>query len=197
VLGAGAATRFGGDKLAALLAGRPVVDHVLDALEAVPLAEIVLVTRAGGFRTTEPRAGLTVVVNRSPARGISSSLQVGLDAAEALSGDPVDGILVALGDQPLLDPATVRALIGAASPGGPPVLVPRREPGGPRNPVLVLRSAFGLVRAARGDRGLGPLLDAAPDLVTVIDAASTAGADVDTPADLARIEADLRQRPGR
>ena len=174
-----------------------MIDHVLDALEAVPLAEIVLVTRADGFPVTGSRAGLFVAVNAVPEQGISGSLRVGLEAVEALPGDPVDGILVALGDQPLIDPATVRALIAAASSPARPVLVPRHEPGGPRNPVLVLRPAFGLVRVARGDHGLGPLLDAAPDVVTVVQATSTAGPDIDTPGDLARVEAELRRRSGR
>ena len=54
-----------------------------------------------------------------------------------------------------------------------------------RNPVLVRRPAFGLVGEASGDRGLGPVLEAHPELVSEI-AVDGANPDIDTPADLAR-----------
>ena len=43
VLAAGAASRFGGVKLLAELGGRPVLQHVLDAVDAQGLAEVVVV----------------------------------------------------------------------------------------------------------------------------------------------------------
>ena len=54
-----------------------------------------------------------------------------------------------------------------------------------RNPVLVRRAAFDLVAEATGDRGLGPVLAAHPELVAEV-AVDGANPDVDTPADLAR-----------
>ena len=43
VLAAGSGSRFGGGKLLAPIAGKPVLQHVLDALEAAGSAEVVVV----------------------------------------------------------------------------------------------------------------------------------------------------------
>ena len=52
--------------------------------------------------------------------------------------------------------------------------------------MLVRRAAFDLVGEATGDRGLGPVLEAHPDLVAEI-AVEGANPDIDTPADHARV----------
>jgi molybdenum cofactor cytidylyltransferase len=186
VLAAGAATRFGSDKLAALLEGRPVLGHVIDALRLVPLDEIVIVTRPGR-RIPEADPPVHRVANPSPDAGLSSSLRVGLAAIRGRPGPAVDAVLIALGDQPRLDPAVIRELIRVAATSARPIVVPRYRGTGGRNPVVLRREAFGLVDAVSGDRGFGPVLDGHPDLVHEL-AVAGANPDVDTPADLARLE---------
>ena len=57
-----------------------------------------------------------------------------------------------------------------------------------RNPVLLGRAAFGLVDEATGDRGLGPLIAAHPELVREIPVRVEGGnPDVDTRADLVAV----------
>jgi CTP:molybdopterin cytidylyltransferase MocA len=184
VLAAGAASRFGSDKLAASLEGRPLLDHVLDALRAVPLREIVVVTRRE--RTIPAADDLRVVVNPAPEDGLSSSLRLGLDAGLELAGPPVEAVLVALADQPRIDPAIIRQLLAAARTSDRPVVVPAYDRDGGPNPVLLLRAAFGLVDEASGDRGLGPVLGAHPELILAVPVAG-ANPDIDTQADLARL----------
>ena len=55
------------------------------------------------------------------------------------------------------------------------------------NPVLLDRAVWPLALALEGDRGMGPFIHAAPDrtLVVPVDGDNP---DVDTPADLARLE---------
>jgi molybdenum cofactor cytidylyltransferase len=185
VLAAGGATRFGSDKLAAMLDGRRLLDHVFDALRAVPLREIVIVTRPGG-RHPDAVPELHWVENPAPDAGLASSLRIGLAAILELPGPPVDAVLLALGDQPRIDPAVIRQLIGVATTSSEPVVVPRYPADPGRNPVVLRREAFALVREAMGDRGLGPVLDAHPELVHEL-AVAGANPDVDTPADLARL----------
>src|SRR4029077_20966658 len=122
------------------------------------------------------------VVNPAPERGLSSSLTTGFDAIPA----DADAVLVALGDQPLVPVETIRALLTAASTQGRPVVVPVFEQGQGRTPVLLRRPAFGLVAETRGDRGLGPVLTAHPELVTEV-AATGDNPDVDTIDDLAAV----------
>ena len=82
VLAAGAASQFGGVKLLAELGGRPVLQHVLDAVEAQGLGEVVVVL--GDDAEAMERAiawrGERRVRNPDPGRGLASSLSVGLDA---------------------------------------------------------------------------------------------------------------------
>jgi molybdenum cofactor cytidylyltransferase len=186
VLAAGAGSRFGSDKLLAPLAGRPILDHVLDAVRGAGLAEIVVVLgdNADAIERTIAWQGERLVRNPDPGRGLSSSLQVGFEAI-AQSTD-IDAAFVVLGDQPLLDQAVLRALLAAEVQVGRAFIVPRYVGGGGANPVLVLRAAWALVERTTGDRGLGPLLVARRDLVTHVELGG-ANPDVDTPADLAEL----------
>ena len=130
------------------------------------------------------------MVNPDPERGLSSSLQVGFEAI----GPEAEAVLVALGDQPLVSAAVIRSLVDAPAKRGQSIVVPVYPEDRGRNPVLVRRAAFGLVAEATGDRGLGPVLDAHPEVVSEIPL-EAANPDIDTPADLGRaIEASWAAR---
>ena len=183
VLAAGAGSRFGGGKLLAPLAGRPILQHVLDRLSEAGVGDVTVVLghdaaaveRAIAWRS-ERR-----VVNPDPERGLASSLQLGMTT---IGGD-ADAVLIALGDQPLIAIDTITALLDAPPDPARPVVVPvyADDPG--RNPVLVRKAAFGLIGEANGDRGLAPVLAAHADLVQAV-SVSGDNPDVDTRADLAR-----------
>ena len=102
VLAAGRGQRFGGPKQLALLDGRPLLFHVLDAVAAASPAlaridEIVVVTGFHGEAVTSALASwmgpirVRAAANPDPGRGLASSLQTGLEAL----GPEVDGALVA------------------------------------------------------------------------------------------------------
>ena len=125
-------------------------------------------------------------INERPQDGLASSLRVGLDAA---AEDPaVEAVLVVLGDQPSLRPGVVRAILDAAGRTALPIVRARYPHDSAPNPVLVRRSAWALAAGLDGDRGLGPLLAARPDLVAEVAVEGTIP-DVDTPADLAALAA--------
>ncbi|HSK53207.1 MAG TPA: NTP transferase domain-containing protein [Clostridia bacterium] len=180
VLAAGAGSRFGGGKLRAPLGGVPVLQHVLDAIAAAGIDDVVVVLGADAEAIERAIAWRSErrVLNPDPALGLSSSVRVGLEAA----GTDVDAVLLVLGDQPALREDVIRALLAADTRR--PVVVPRFADDGARNPVLLRRPAFALAGEAAGDRGLGPLLDAHPDLVTEIGVAGS-NPDVDRREDLA------------
>jgi CTP:molybdopterin cytidylyltransferase MocA/SAM-dependent methyltransferase len=183
VLAAGAGSRFGGGKLLAPLEGRPILQHVLDRLEAAGLDDVVVVLGddAGELEARIDWGAAQRVVNPAPDEGLSSSLKVGIGAVPT----DVDGALVTLGDQPLLPARAIRALIDAEARDDRPIVVPVYGEGAGRNPVLVRRDAFALVDETTGDRGLGPLLDAHPELVQEIPIRVEGGnPDVDTREDL-------------
>lgn len=196
VLAAGAATRFGSPKALARLDGRPLLEHVLDAIRSAGIDEIVVVLGHAADEIEEGIDWLSERRVRNPdPRHLSSSLQVGL-AAVADIEPPVRGVLIALGDQPRTRPEVIHALVSASRDPGARVVIPRYAEGGGANPVVVTRAAFGLIDEATGDRGLGPILASDEDLVLEV-AVPGSNPDVDTPSDLAELVWAERVRANR
>ncbi len=183
VLAAGAGSRFGGAKLTARLLGKPVLQHVLDALSDAGVDDPIVVVAPGDPDPDERirwgRARRTP--NPDPSRGLSSSLQVGWDAV--MSADPgPDRVLVVLGDQPTVPAELHRRLLDAPLDADRPIVVARHRDGTP-NPVRLEPSASPVVDEATGDRGLGPLLERHASLVREV-AVDASNPDVDRRPDL-------------
>ncbi len=184
VLAAGAGSRFGGGKLLASLDGRPVLQHVLDAVAAAGLEDVVVVL---GQDAPAIEAAITWrserrVVNAHPELGLSGSLQVG----EAARDPAATEVMILLGDQPRVTSDTIRALLAAPDDPAYPVVVARYDDDRGRNPVLLREGALGLIPLAQGDRGLGPILMANDSLVMEVDVPGS-NPDIDTREDLARL----------
>ena len=194
VLAAGAGSRFGGGKLLAQLDGRPILQHVLDRIAAAGITSVVVVLGddAPAIEKGIDWHGERRVRNPDPQRGLSSSLQVGIQAL----GPSVETALIVLGDQPMLPARAVRALLDAEADPTRPVVVPVYGDDAGRNPVRLDRAAFALVDEATGDHGLAPLLAAHPELGRELSIRVEGGnPDVDTPADLvALLEASWSAR---
>ena len=186
VLAAGSGSRFGGGKLLATLGGKPLLQHVLDRVADAGVGEVVVVLGrdAVALEAAMTWRDATRVVNPDPERGLASSLRVGVAAL-----DPgIDAVLVLLGDQPLVATSAIRALIDAPDEPARPVVVPAYGEDRGRNPVLLRRQGLALVDEVSGDRGLGPVIAAHPELVREVPVVSD-NPDVDTPEDLALVVA--------
>lgn len=186
VLAAGAGRRFGGGKLLATIDGRPILQHVLDALAAAGIDDpvVVLGADAGALEVALDWRGARRVRNPDPDRGLASSLQLGWRVVTD-AGSPPAVVLVALGDQPRLGPGVIHALLEQPADATRPVVVARHADGA-RNPVRLEPEAGPLVAAAAGDRGLGPLIDDHPEQVRFVEVEGL-NPDVDSPADLVEI----------
>ena len=178
VLAAGRATRFGGGKLDAMLAGKRVGQWVLDALEAAGLAPGVVVTGpdAPAFAAN---SGWPLVTNPDPHAGLGTSLAI---AAHQTEGP----LLVALADMPLVPTSHFAALLqyrfaATAWSGGKSGV-----------PALFPAALLPKLRNLSGDQGAGPLLTATPDLA-LIEAPDDALLDIDRPEDLARAKTILQR----
>jgi CTP:molybdopterin cytidylyltransferase MocA/SAM-dependent methyltransferase len=190
VLAAGSGSRFGGGKLLAPLHGKPLLQHVLDRVAEAGLGEAVVVLGHDADAVEHAIAWRAekLVRNAAPERGLASSLQAGMAALDPTA----DAVLILLGDQPLVAIETIHALLDAPSDSERPIVVPaygdHGDDGdhGGRNPVLLQRAAFALANEATGDRGLGPVLEAHPELVVGVPIPG-ANPDIDTREDLARI----------
>jgi CTP:molybdopterin cytidylyltransferase MocA len=195
VLAAGAGSRFGGHKLEADLDGRPVLQHVLDTLaEAGHDDPFVVVPPDPGFASRLEWRRARQVVNPEPARGLSSSLRIGWAGAMG-TGTAPDAIFVVLGDQPRLRREVVANLASVPLDPTRPIVAAGFAGSSARNPVRIEVTAAHLIDRTSGDRGLGPILDANPELVRWLDVEGD-NPDVDVPEDLARLREDPSNRPG-
>jgi molybdenum cofactor cytidylyltransferase len=190
VLAAGASSRFGRPKPLALLWGRPLLLRVLDAVAAAGIVEVVVVLGrdADEIERSLPWRRERRVRNPNPEAGLSSSLRVGLESVSAAR----DAALILLGDQPLVRVDVIERLLAEAGSSARPIVLPRYRDGGGPNPLLIHRAAWPLAGEAESDRGLGPILSKHRELLAEIDVDGS-NPDVDTPAELAAMEASYHQ----
>jgi CTP:molybdopterin cytidylyltransferase MocA len=185
VLAAGSGTRFGGEKLAARVDGKAVLQHVVDALAAAGFDDPVVVLAPDAMPAGIDWRRAQRVTNPDPGRGLSSSVRIGWD--HAIATDPVpEAVLIALGDQPLLDVDVVRALAAAPLDAARPIVAPRYSGSDAHNPLRIKASGAYLIEEVTGDRGLGPVVARHDELVRWVDVQGD-NPDVDTGADLAHV----------
>jgi molybdenum cofactor cytidylyltransferase len=179
VLAAGSARRFGSDKLSAPFRGLPLVRHAIRAARAAPVERVIVVCGerlAVGDWPGEPR----VEAVRIASTALSLSLQAGIAAAAGAAG-----AFIFLGDMPLV-PHPIAGRLAEAL-GDSFAAVPRHA-GKNGHPVLLSARAFPEIARLTGDEGAGRLLRQRSD-VTFVDVAEDAILlDVDSAADLARLE---------
>lgn len=164
VLAAGRASRFGAgpddSKVLALIDGKPLVRHVVEAALASRARPVIVVTGHAGGKVRAALDGLPVQIVDNPdyAAGMSGSLQRGVAALPEESG----GAVVLLADMPRVSAALIDRLIAAFEDGAvrPAAVAPTF--GGKRgNPVLIGGALFAAVAGLSGDVGARPLLQAA------------------------------------
>lgn len=182
LLAAGGATRFGGGKLDAMLAGKPLGRWALDAALTVPYDRLALV--AGDPIPEFARAsGCELIPNARAAEGLGTSA-----AAAAQWAEGSDALLIVLADMPLVSPETLRKL--AAAEGAAAVAYPGSKPGAPARFPAALYPAL---EALTGDSGAAQVLRGFAN-VTLIEAHADELRDVDRLEDLPDIEALLHER---
>lgn len=145
----------GANKLLVPVAGRPMLAHVMDAVEASRAAPAVIVVGYERERVTEllRNRNVEVVANPEYARGLSASLACGVAALPS----SCDAVIVCLGDMPRIRAQHLDRLIEAYE-GGCEICVPTH--GGCRgNPVLWARRFFPELCRLRGDVGARGLLE--------------------------------------
>ncbi|HEY1915219.1 MAG TPA: nucleotidyltransferase family protein [Streptosporangiaceae bacterium] len=201
LLAAGSGSRLGRPKALVEIAGQTLAERGVALLTAGGAAPVVVVT---GAAPVEP-AGALVVHNPDWATGMGSSLAAGLtalvglktgqDASPNAGHQPIEAVVIALADQPLVGPAAVARLIAAYRDGAPVAVAAYH--GQPRNPVLIARPHWAeVIRLSTGDVGARPFLRAHPELRTLVECGDTGRPDdVDTPEDLARIIHELTTSP--
>jgi molybdenum cofactor cytidylyltransferase len=176
VLAAGGSKRLGQPKQLLPFRDATLLDHVLGVARTCRFDQVVCVLGGGGDRVRETveLAGVEVVVNEIFGTGCSSSIAASLPV---ITGDV---LVLMLGDQPGVTPASVRALL--AGRGDAPLAVCRYDDGR-GHPFAFSRSTFGELADLHGDKGVWKLLDRRADEVVEVPVAGPIPPDVDTWAD--------------
>jgi len=187
ILAAGAARRFGGNKLLALWQGRPLLAYILEKSALLGADSINLVTgayapeledflRKEGYLNTLDRPAVKQLFYSDWQLGMGNSLAFGV-----VHLPPQNAVLILLADQPLIAPADLQKMLVLGRQN--PAKIVCAEFSGTRGvPALFPSKYKNQLRLLSGDRGAKALLSA-KDVVTL--PLANAAIDIDLPSDLA------------
>ena len=193
VLAAGRSSRMGPhNKLLQPIDGSTIIARVAGAAIASGANPVIVVTGFEADRVEEALLGLDVTFANNPNfdEGMSGSIKAGLSVLPARS----DGAMILLGDMPDVEARDLKLLMGAFE-GREAICIPAR--GGRRgNPVLWGASYFPEMMGLSGDVGAKQLITKHSAHVIEVPVASNGiFADVDTPANLARLRSSSAAKP--
>jgi len=192
ILAAGTSSRLGTPKQLLELGGRPVLAHTVDAVKQSG-ADLILVAlghEQARIQASVDLDGVTVVSNPRYADGQSTSVV----ALVCELPKDVDAAVFVLGDQPLVEPAVIDALIDAYRTAAAAIAQPRYEEGR-GNPILISRDFFSELLEVRGDVGARPILERHREQVRLVDVSThSRPADIDTMDDFESIQEQYQRR---
>lgn len=150
ILAAGSSSRLGRPKQLLVLDERPVLAHTVANASAAALDGLIVVLghESAAIRERIDFGTAQIVINDDYRAGQSTSLRAGL---AALPPD-TDAALFILGDQPLIGPAVLDALIAARRATAAPIVMPTYD-GQRGNPVLIASDLFPDLATITGDQG--------------------------------------------
>jgi molybdenum cofactor cytidylyltransferase len=204
LLAAGQARRFTGtQKLLATVPGKkgdlPLVRLAAETIVESRVDEVIVVLGRDAPAVRDALAGLPVrtIVNSAYASGMSASLRAGV--ATAIDDGRMTGLLVALGDQPILQVGVVDAVVAtfwreADNERRDRSIVVPRYSGVRGHPVLFGRAVVPELLALTGDRGARDVVERDPRRVRYVDVMTPAPTDVDTEDDLGALREQLVAR---
>ena len=101
-MAAGNAARFGENKLAAMVNGKPLIEHALEAIPQESFSRVLVVTQHENVEAAAKKFGFEALRNEHPERGQSETIRLG---TAALSD--CDALCFMVADQPMLKRKTV------------------------------------------------------------------------------------------
>lgn len=189
---AGASRRMEGfDKRRLPFRQRTVLEVTVDCLRQGDVYPIVVVLEPESPCRDLPGLEDTVIaVNPEPERGMLSSIRIGLEALP----DEADAAAVLPGDHPFVPPEAVVELVWYFEQNLPLLLAPRYA-GESGHPLIIARRLFGEAMACADDVGLHQLTWRRQKDLEYMDLNYPgANNDLDTPADLVRLDEKREDR---
>jgi molybdenum cofactor cytidylyltransferase len=170
VLAAGESRRMGRPKQLLPFGERTILERVVDTLLMAGVGEVVVVLGhlADRVRPVLGARPVRAEVNESYRQGMLSSVKCGVRAI----GAGYDAILFALGDQPHIESAVVREVIGAYRAGSAGIVIPRYGAKKGHPIVIDLQKYREAILNLPEDGGLNALMQEHADDVRLIDVAT-------------------------
>lgn len=186
LLAAGEARRFGAPKLLQDLHGKPVVQWSAELLRRAPIDEVIVVVPEDhdGVRKALIDVDVKFVVNSDAHLGVGTSIASGTQAIHPAS----DAVVVALADEPMVGPSSLRRVVDRYRAGDVAIVVPMYR-GRRGHPVLFDRSVFPELCELTGEQGGRVVTDRVPSRVALLELEVAEPIDIDTPRDLERLRA--------
>lgn len=175
VMAAGDARRFGENKLAAVLEGKPLVRRALESVPAEEFFAVAVVTQYPEVEAMAEELGFRPVHNPHPDWGISYTIRLGMEAL-----GPCDGVLFQVSDQPLLRRESVRA-VAECFRRRPDKIVGLSHGGVRGNPCLFPAAYFSELLALTEDHGGSSVIRRHREDLLLVEAPREELEDVDTP----------------
>jgi len=156
---------MGVDKLSLPWGGKTMLEQCFETLLRSEVHELIVVlsTRNKGARNLFLGGKVRIVINPLFKKGMSASIRRGLREIHSRC----HGILIALGDQPLLKTRTINALIHAFNQGEGGIIVPSFR-GTRGHPVIFHRRFKRELSNLKGDVGGRSIIESHPEDVRVV-----------------------------
>jgi len=192
ILAAGKATRFGQPKQTINWLDQPLIVHAVDTAWNANLSPIITVVGAHADTIVPLLEGRSVQIQRNYrwAQGMSTSLNIGLAALPA----DVEAVIFLPVDQPLVTPPMLQSLVARWQETHAGIVAPQTPHGQRGSPALFSRNFFAELAQLSGDVGGRVLFDKHADQLAYVSvAAPQILDDIDTPDDLLRLRAAVKQ----
>ena len=187
VMAAGNASRFGKNKLAAELDGKPLIRHALEAVPRHLFSQVVVVTQYPEVEDMAREFGFTPLRNDHPDYGISHTIELGTKALQQCNA-----ILYMVSDQPLLDDASVERIVECWR-NHPCNIVGAAHNGKRGNPCIFPREFYDELLALEEDHGGNTVIRKYPERLLTGEVAQEELTDVDTPKALEDLKKQLSE----
>ena len=187
VMAAGNASRFGNNKLAAELDGKPLIRHALEAVPKHLFSQVVVVTQYPEIEDMAREFGFTPLRNDHPDYGISHTIELGTKALQRCNA-----ILYMVSDQPLLDEASVERVVECWR-NHPCNIVGAAHNGKRGNPCIFPREFYDELLALEEDHGGNTVIRKYPERLLTVEVAQEELTDVDTPKALEDLKKQLAE----
>lgn len=184
VMAAGSGSRFGRNKLEAVIDGKTLLRRALEAVPREEFACVTVVTQYDGAAALAEEFGFTVVRNDRPEDGLSRTVRLGTEAMASCGA-----IMYQVADQPLLERDTVRREVELFRTH-PDRIVGLGHNGVRGNPCIFPRRFFPELMALTGDTGGNTVIRAHPESLLLYETAAAELRDVDTVEALAAIRTE-------